>query len=53
MFDRNEKQGCGLTPGTMVVLGLLFVWMMVVVPAYQRWRKRSNTRGSGSGGGLT
>ncbi len=36
--DRQKKSGCGLTPGAMVAIALAFIWMAVVVPAYQRWR---------------
>ncbi|MHC4198558.1 MAG: membrane protein insertase YidC [Planctomycetota bacterium] len=36
--DRQQKPGCGLTPGAMIAIALAFIWMAVVVPAYQRWR---------------
>jgi len=36
--DRQKQPGCGLTPGAMIAIALAFIWMAVVVPAYQRWR---------------
>lgn len=36
--DGREAKGCGLPPGTTWALVLVVLWMMLVVPAYQRWR---------------
>lgn len=36
--DRQQKPGCGLTPGAMIAIALAFIWMAVVVPEYQKWR---------------
>jgi YidC/Oxa1 family membrane protein insertase len=36
--DGGQPQGCGLTPGTIVGLVLVLLWMLYVIPAYENWR---------------
>ena len=36
--DGDDPRGCGLPPGTTWALVLVLLWIMFVVPAYERWR---------------
>ncbi len=34
----SSAPGCGMTPTLIVAVVLAFIWMIVAVPLYQRWR---------------